>query len=127
MILTKFNKERILSSSEQWMIPNTYLGSLILYLTNGIPPGSFLRAILMNDFHLAISHCSLSNAVVDLKNISDWICISFPPESHGSQENVDNWIAMSSKERRKILENHKIILTEKQEVVEALKMKGEVW
>ena len=61
-----------------------------LYLERGIFPGSFLTAVIMNDFIQAAIHADSTNLPL-LRSIAVWFCKHAPIGSYGSSENAQLW------------------------------------
>lgn len=60
------------------------------WIEKGIEPGSFLKAMLMNDFAMAIVKADFMNS----KLLYDWAIFllnEMPPESWGSEMTYNNW------------------------------------
>ena len=78
-------------------VPEHMRGGLQRYIEDGIEPGSFLLAVLANDFVNAIGMADGINR----EYLSDWALFlynelpgrgSHKPDCWGSREAVDNWI-----------------------------------
>ena len=66
-------------------------GALDRYLEHGIPPGSFLEAVLANDFLGAAGRVDENNGLC----LNDWARVVFnelPQRAHGSRERIGDWI-----------------------------------
>jgi hypothetical protein len=124
MNLTKYSRNRMMLSATRWTVAREYFDPLYNYLVHGFEPGSFWSAVLANDFMRAISCSHPNNDISALKNTVGWIRDSFPEESFGNHRVVSEWIKLSSHRRRMILESSRLIYTEHEEVMLALK--GEV-
>lgn len=79
------------SICQDYGVPSYMANSLFLYLQHGLPPGSFLTAILSNNFMEAVSHADANNARC-LKEWAQLIYCALPSGSHGSREAVRDWI-----------------------------------
>ena len=121
MILTKFSRDRMMLSASRWSVPRDYFDPLYNYLVHGYEPGSFWSAVLANDFMRAIPSSHPSNTVEDLKHTVGWIQDSFPQESYGNIFMVEDWIRRTGHDRRLILESARMIYTEQEEIMMALK------
>jgi hypothetical protein len=124
MNLTKYSRNRMMLSATRWTVAREYFDPLYNYLVHGFEPGSFWSAVLANDFMRAVSSSHPSNDIPALKHVVGWIRDSFPEESFGNHHVVSEWIKLSSHDRRMILESSRLIYTEHEEVMLALK--GEV-
>lgn len=62
------------------------------YIIHGIPPGSFMYAVLLNDFVFAASRADSINAK-SLPYIARWLINVPPRECWGSKESINNWIS----------------------------------
>jgi hypothetical protein len=92
------------------------------YLVHGFNPGSFFTSVLANDFMDAMSRSHPANTIPALKKLVSFIVNEMPHGiTHGSYEVVDAWTKLSAEERRKILEECKLIFTEKEEIIKVLK------
>lgn len=124
MNITKFSRNRMMLSATRWTVAREYFDPLYNYLVHGFEPGSFWSAVLANDFWRAVQSSHPSNDIPALKHAVGWIRDSFPPESYGTYEQLQEWIKLSPHDRRMILERSSLIYTEHEEVMLALK--GEV-
>jgi hypothetical protein len=91
------------------------------YLIYGYQPGSCFTAVLANDFLKALSCSHPSNTINSFKALAGWINEHCPTVAYGSYANVDAWCDITSAMRRPILENCRLVFTEKEEVWMALK------
>jgi len=66
-----------------------------LYMEHGIAPGSFLTAILCNDFMGACAKADRINRE-RLFDYAQWLYNHAPRSSFGSRARVENWIASFS-------------------------------
>lgn len=75
------------------LLPEHMQESMMLYITQGVPVGSFLRAVLCNDLAAAAANADevnqryLFNYAMFLHNHAPLLC-------HGSAENYERWIHM---------------------------------
>ena len=121
MQVTKYSRDRMMMSASHWTVPREYFDGLCNYLVYGFEPGSFWTAVLANDWHRAISSSHPSNTIEHLKMASGWIHDSFPVESYGGYKNVKRWMELEPIERRMILEECRLIYTEQEEIMMALR------
>ena len=121
MKLTKLSRNRVMESATRWTVCREYFDPLFNYLVYGFEPGSFWSAVLANDFWRAIQSSHPSNDIPALKHAVGWIRDSFPPESYGSYEQLQDWIKLSGHTRRMILEQHQLVYTEQEEIMMGLK------
>jgi hypothetical protein len=121
MQVTKYSRDRMMMSASHWTVPRDYFDGLCNYLVYGFEPGSFWTAVLANDWHRAISSSHPSNTIEHLKMASGWIHDSFPVESYGGYKNVKRWMELEPIERRMILEECRLIYTEQEEIMMALR------
>ncbi len=73
-------------------IPEHITGALYRYVEHGIGPGSFLSAVLCNDFKQAV-HCADE---MNLMCLVQWVHVMtwcVPGSCQGSPELVDEWMA----------------------------------
>lgn len=62
------------------------------YVEHGIPPGSFLTAVLEHDFLGAFKRADDENAN-RMRDWASWLYNECPNSAHGSPEKVAAWIA----------------------------------
>lgn len=106
-----------------WQVPKEFFEPFYNYLINGWEPGSCFSAVLANDFFTAIQRSHPANTVDAFKRTTGWINDKWPQTAWGSYEAVDRWIKLTEEERREILEDTRLIYTERQEVEMALRGK----
>jgi len=123
MNLTQHSRSRLMITANRWTVPKEHFDPLYNYLVYGYEPGSFWVAVLANDWFRAISSSHPSNTIEHLKYATGWIHDSFPRESYGGYSNINQWLELDSKDRRLILEDHRLIYTEQEEII--LGLKGE--
>lgn len=73
-------------------IPKHMTGAVKQYIEDGIPPGSFLTAVICNDLKEAVGRADHIN-IQALPNIVSWFYINAPRECWGSPEKFEAWIA----------------------------------
>ena len=66
-----------------------------LYVEEGIQPGSFLRAVLANDFMGAVARADSSNGEL-LREWAQFVYNYLPPVCWGSYETVDKWKGLNN-------------------------------
>lgn len=120
MNISKFSKDRLKDSFEYWNVDAEYYDPMINYLVHGFSPGSFFFYVLCNDWANAMVRSHPSNQIANLKNLTKWLINVMPREAWGNHEIVDNWMTMIPEKRRRILEAHDLIFTEKEETWMAL-------
>ncbi len=69
-------------------LPQHLRAGMRRYLELGVPPGSFLRAVLRNDLSAAVLTCS---DVTMLRGIMIWLHNYTPRTAHGSTEAFDSY------------------------------------
>lgn len=122
MKLTKYSKNRLMGSLSNYKVDKDYTDPIYNYLVFGFEPGSFFTSVLANDFMDAISRSHPANSIPALKKLVSFIVNELPHGvTHGSYEIVDKWVRMTELERRSVLEQCKLIYTEKEEIVMVLK------
>ena len=122
MNLTNLSKYKLYNSFKSYKVDKDYADPIYNYLVHGYNPGSFFTALLANDFMGAVSRSHPSNTIPALKNLVTWIVNELPiGVTHGSYEIVDAWTKLSTEERRVVLEQRRLIYTEKDEVIKILK------
>jgi len=73
------------------MIPENTKYSIDLYVSDKIPTGGFLRAVLTNDLFGAMGRADLENRH-SLWEICDYIYNEIPADCWGSVEKVEAWL-----------------------------------
>ena len=74
------------------LIPQHMVDGMVRYLVKGVPPGSFLRALLSNDFMGAMSRADDINQQA-LPRYARFLMNGAPIGAFGSEENVSDWIS----------------------------------
>ena len=120
MKLSKFSEDKLRDSFTYWNVDADYYEPIMNYLVHGFSPGSFFFYILCNDWANAIVRSHPANGVENLKNLTKWIINVMPKKAWGNHESVDEWMTMIPEKRRRILEQHDLIFTEKEETWMAL-------
>ena len=121
MNITKFSRNRMMESATRWTVPREYFEPLFNYLVYGFEPGSFWSAVIANDFMRAMQHSHPSNSIPHLKHVVGWMLDSWPAGSYGDRDTVILWMDLESGNRRRILESSRLIYSEQEEVMMALK------
>lgn len=121
MKITVYSHNRLRETCSTWGVPRDFADPMLNYLVYGYEPGSCFTAVLANDFFRAIQSSHPNNTVEAFKCLTGWIRDCFPPESHGSYEDVHHWIAIGPEFRRRALERHHLIYTEQEEIIMTLK------
>jgi hypothetical protein len=67
------------------------------WVENGLPPGSFLEAVLKNDLLLAVAFADEIN-IRSLPAIVAYITRFVPPAAYGSFERYEEWMRMKNEE-----------------------------
>lgn len=71
-------------------LPEGLRGGVERYLIHGVLPGSFLKAIIINDLKGAVLYADDQNVLL-LRGIVKWFINHAPPRSWGSYELMDSW------------------------------------
>lgn len=121
MKLTVYSQNRIRKTFIDWDVPKDFADPMYNYLVYGFPPGSCFTAVLANDFYTAICSSHPANTVNAFKSLAGWIRDALPIESYGSYLAVEHWLKLAEEDRRRVLENHQLVYTEKEEVLMILK------
>jgi len=121
MNITKLSKQRLMLTATRWTVPREYYDPLFNYLVYGFEPGSFWTAVLANDFGRAVQHSHPSNDISTLKNVVGWMQNSFPWKSYGDYEKIRKWLELDAIDRRIYLEDSRLVYTEQEEIMLALK------
>lgn len=77
-------------------LPDHMLDGVVLYLTEGIPPGGFLTAVFTNDFKGVFGRADIKNQA----RIEQWAQFTYnfmPGNTQGSQEVFDAFLASHRK------------------------------
>lgn len=119
--LSKINRDQVMLSASRWSVSREYFDPLFNYLVYGFEPGSFWSAVLANDFMRAVQHSHPANNIPALKHAVGWIRDTFPDISYGDHGSVDHWCNMDASQRRLILEQHRVLMTEQEEIMVTLK------
>lgn len=121
MNITVYSRNRLYETFTKWDVPRDFADPMANYLVYGYEPGSCFTAVLANDFYRAIGSSHPNNTVEAFKNLAGWIKDCMPIEAYGGYKNVKEWLELASQDRRLILEENKLIYTEQEEVMLALR------
>lgn len=72
------------------LIPAYMHGAVERYVMHGVPPGSFLTAVLSNDLREAFARADDDNTAA-MKGWVRFIYMHVPSNAHGTPEMVDAW------------------------------------
>lgn len=76
------------------LIPAHLQGGLRRYFEDRIKPGSFLTAILENDYVEATNRADLGTiSLLNLQSINCFLFLHAPSKSHGNPTKVSAWLA----------------------------------
>lgn len=73
------------------MLPEHMQGAMERYIAHGIPPGSFLTAVLENDLFEAIGRADYEN----VQRLADYVRFLYnfaPSNCYGSREKIEAWV-----------------------------------
>jgi len=115
MNLTEHSDLKIQATFDQWEVDGEYAQIMYNYLVYGFNPGSFFTSVLANDFVGAMSHSHPGKSISALKRLVGWMRDYMPATAWGSYAAVNAWVDSDASQRRRILEEHKLIFTEKEE------------
>jgi Txe/YoeB family toxin of Txe-Axe toxin-antitoxin module len=121
MNITVYSRNRLYETFSKWDVPRDFADPMANYLVYGYEPGSCFTAVLANDFYAAMQSSHPANTVETFKALVGWIRGTLPIESYGSYQAVKHWLKLEEDDRRRVLENHQLIYTSKQEVIKILK------
>ena len=121
MNITVYSRNRLYETFSKWDVPRDFADPMANYLVYGYEPGSCFTAVLANDFYSAMQSSHSANTVEAFKALVGWIRDTVPVEAYGSYLTVKHWLKLEEDDRRRILENHQLIYTSKQEVMKILK------
>ena len=82
-------------------IPERMMGGIKRYITHGIPPGSFLTAIICNNLTEAVARADDEN-MQNLPAYANYFYWEVPGNAWGSKEKMDAWMAWKERERLEI-------------------------
>jgi Txe/YoeB family toxin of Txe-Axe toxin-antitoxin module len=126
MNLTVYSRNRLYETFSKWDVPKDFANPMYNYLIYGYQPGSFFTYVLANNFAKAILSSHPGNTIEALKHLVGWMRDTLPEETWGNYDKVDVWCDMPWAMRRPILEKHRLIYTEKEEVMLILKEESAV-
>jgi hypothetical protein len=121
MIIGEYSKQRIHQTFADWEVPKDFAEPIYGYLVFGWEPGSCFTAVLANDFLSAMGSSHSANSVDAFKSLAGWIRNKMPIEAYGSYFAVKHWLGLEEEDRRRVLENHQLIYTAKQDTWLAIK------
>ena len=116
MKLSEHSKNRLMATFQKWNVPRDFADPMYNYLVYGYEPGSCFTAVLANDFMRAVQSSHPANTVEVLKALVGWISDCMPIESYGSYLAVKHWLKLEEDDRRRVLENHRLVYTTKEEM-----------
>lgn len=73
------------------MLPEHMRGGARLYIENGVPPGSFMMAVLKNDLTGAFGRADQTNLQY-MREWCDWLYNQCPSVAWRTDENINAWI-----------------------------------
>lgn len=76
------------------------------YFAFGFEPGSFIRAVLENDFSRAVTTAHSLLPVESLRQLAKWLGHYAPYKSFGNRERVNAWVELTNEQRRDIMIEH---------------------
>ena len=120
MELTLYSKNLLYKTFQDWRVDKEFADPMYNYLVYGFEPGSCFTSVLANDFFGAITRSHPANTVEAFKALAKWINETVPPEARGSYEAVKYWTSLDKSIRRRVLEEHRIIFKEEDEMWMAL-------
>ena len=124
MNITVYSRNRLYETFSNWDVPRDFADPMANYLVYGYEPGSCFTAVLANDFMQAMLSSHPVNTVESFKALVGWMRDTMPIESYGSYLAVKHWLKLDEEDRRRILENHRVIYRSKEEVW--MTLKGEI-
>lgn len=89
--------EHLQECLRQHAIPPHMWPGVERYLFHNIPPGSFMKAVLTNDLKRASYKADDENRMA----LAHWVTFvnaCLPPEAHGSEEIVHDWISRAARQ-----------------------------
>lgn len=122
MNVTKYSRNRFMETLNKWDVPREYADRMFEYFVCGFEPGSFFTAVLANNFTAAMASSHPANSIPGLKNLAGWLRSTMTyGKAWGDYKTVKHWLAMSEDERRDVLVEHRLLYSEQQEIMLALK------
>jgi hypothetical protein len=89
------------------------MDTLVRYINDGVPTGSFLQAVLSNDLMDAMGRADIESRM-DLFEISQFVYNKMPSASWGSRKRVDEWIRSGgSRATGWLFDGERMVLAEK--------------
>lgn len=85
-------EEAVSYKFRQWTIPDRMIGGITRYIEQGIPPGSFLCAIIDNNLSEAVSRADDEN-IANLPAYVAYFYNEAPSSCWGSPEKRKRWLA----------------------------------
>jgi hypothetical protein len=116
MEITEYSKCNIYQTFSVWRVDKDFADPMYNYLVHGFEPGSCFTAVLANDFFNAIVRSHPANTIEAFKAMGKWIRDTMPPEAHGSYDAVRHWCTLDQSVRRRVLEEHRLVFKEEEEV-----------
>ena len=81
-----------------YQIPDYMWDGINRYIEHGIEPGSFLTAVIQNDFVNAVAQAD-DNNIRNLPAYANYFYNHAPPQCWGSAEVMSEWMNLKSEER----------------------------
>lgn len=94
----EYMSEKVTTGLLQCDIPNHMHEAILMYVLDGIEPGSFFYSVLANDFTGAVGRADHIN-IHHLKNYADLLYNFLPSDVWGSSVKVQDWISKKQLER----------------------------
>ena len=84
-------------------IPDLIQESLWNYLAYGLLPGSFMEAVLKNDFTSAMARADHTWNGRSFKDLARWVEKYVPYYARGNDDDIRDWIKLTDEQRRDIM------------------------
>lgn len=110
-----------MATFQKWDVPRDFADPMYNYLVYGYEPGSCFTAVLANDFMRAMQSSHPANTVEAFKALVGWMSDCMPIEAYGNHLAVKHWLKLEEDDRRRVLENHRLVYTTKEEIWSILK------
>jgi Txe/YoeB family toxin of Txe-Axe toxin-antitoxin module len=117
MKLSEHSQARICQTFKHWSVDSDFSDPIYNYLVFGFSPGSCFTSVLANDFFRAVQRSHPANTITAFKNLSGWILDTMPKQAFGTYAAVEQWLELTAEERRKVLEEHRLIYTQEEEMI----------
>jgi len=99
---------------DHYAVPSEWQQELYNYIILGYHPGSFHTAMFENNLSRAVHTSHVANDWQSITGFMKWVMHIGPNECWGSRGKVQAWLELTKEQRRKICEEKRLVLTEKE-------------